>query len=81
MSKLVLVKIDGQNASGRTRTRVKQNGPEFELIEPNNSKSVRSNQSLLKSTRTNWLGWLPNDEIKITNLTKDWNDYGNNNPW
>jgi hypothetical protein len=58
--------INGQTASGRTRKKIKQFGPEFELVEVNIVNPIRSDQVLLKSTKTGWFGWLPKNEIIIT---------------
>jgi hypothetical protein len=58
---ILTIKKNGQTASLRTRNRVNDNGPEFEFIENLN----RPGSILLKSTKTNWLGWLPENEIVI----------------
>jgi hypothetical protein len=60
--KILRVKKNGQTASLRTRNRINDNGPDFEFIEnPNRPGSI-----LLKSLKTNWLGWLPENEIIIS---------------
>ena len=81
MNKIVNVKINGRCASGRTRTRVKHHGPLFEVFEPKMKKNIRPNQTLLKSVKGKWFGWLPDSEIIITEVITDWKNYGNNNPW
>ena len=81
MNKIVDVKINGRCASSRTRNRVKNNGPLFEVFEPKMKKNYRANQTLLKSVEGKWFGWLPNSEIIITEVITDWKNYGNNNPW
>jgi hypothetical protein len=58
---ILTIKKNGQTASLRTRNRVNDNGPEFQFIENLN----RPGSILLKSTKTNWLGWLPENEIVI----------------
>ena len=58
---ILTINKNGQTASLRTRNRVNDNGPEFEFIENLN----RPGSILLKSTKTNWLGWLPENEIVI----------------
>ena len=58
---ILTINKNGQTASLRTRNRVNDNGPEFEFIENQN----RPGSILLKSTKTNWLGWLPKNEIVI----------------
>lgn len=79
---IVVVKINGQTSSLRTRNRVKQNGPLFVLINDNTKNSKRLDQVLLKSITTNWLGWLKTSEIIINpNIKTDWKDYGNNKSW
>ena len=60
--KILTVKKNGQTASLRTRNRVNYNGPDFEFIENSN----RPGSILLKSLKTNWLGWLPENEIIIS---------------
>jgi hypothetical protein len=58
---ILTIKKNGQTASLRTRNRVNDNGPEFQFIENLN----RPGSILLKSIKTNWLGWLPENEIVI----------------
>lgn len=60
--KILRVKKNGQTASLRTRNRINDNGPVFEFIENSN----RPGSILLKSLKTNWLGWLPQNEIIIS---------------
>ena len=60
--KILIVKKNGQTASLRTRNRINDNGPDFEFIENSN----RPGSILLKSLKTNWLGWLPENEIIIS---------------
>jgi hypothetical protein len=58
---ILTIKKAGQTASLRTRNRINDNGPEFQFIEnPNRPGSI-----LVKSAKTNWLGWLPENEIII----------------
>lgn len=64
--RIATVKINGQTASGRTRTRIKQNGPEFEIRETNIRNSTRNGEVLLFSVRTKWCGWIPEREIFIS---------------
>lgn len=59
---ILTIKKNGQTASGRTRNRINETGPNFEFIENSN----RPGSILLKSLKTNWLGWLPKNEIIIT---------------
>lgn len=59
--KVVTIKINGQTASKRTRNRIKENGPDFELKDSSN----RNNQTLLKSINGGWFGWLPDNEFVI----------------
>jgi hypothetical protein len=59
---ILTIKKNGQTASLRTRNRVNDNGPEFQFIENQN----RPGSILVKSTKSNWLGWLPQNEIVIT---------------
>lgn len=61
----VIVAINGQTASKRTRQRVKQGGPDFIQVIPQTSKPHRTDQVLLRSTKTGWFGWLPLSEISI----------------
>lgn len=62
---ILIIKKNGQTASLRTRNRVNDNGPEFQFIENIN----RPGSILLKSTKTSWLGWLPENEIVIKSRT------------
>lgn len=60
--KIITINKNGQTASLRTRNRINDNGPDFEFIENSN----RPGSILLKSLKTNWLGWLPENEIIIS---------------
>ncbi len=55
------------NASQRTKNRVKENGPRFEL---KRGKSVFISDigeaCLFESEKTGWYGWLPVDEITMS---------------
>jgi hypothetical protein len=59
--KILTIKKNGQTASGRTRNRINETGPDFEFIENSN----RPGSILLRSLKTNWFGWLPLNEIII----------------
>lgn len=59
--KILTIKKNGQTASRRTRNRINETGPDFELIENSN----RPGSILLRSLKTNWFGWLPLNEIII----------------
>ena len=59
---ILTIKKNGQTASGRTRNRINEAGPDFELV----ANSNRPGSILLKSLKTNWFGWLPENEIIIT---------------
>jgi len=58
---ILTINKNGQTASLRTRNRINDNGPDFEFIENSN----RPGSVLLKSLKTNWFGWLPQNEIVI----------------
>lgn len=60
--KILTIKKNGQTASGRTRNRINEAGPDFEFVENSN----RPGSILLRSLKTNWFGWLPENEIIIT---------------
>jgi hypothetical protein len=64
-SMVVKLKINGQTASGRTRKKIKQFGPDFEIVEVNIRNPRLSNQTLFRSVKSGWFGWLPNNEILI----------------
>jgi hypothetical protein len=58
---ILTIKKNGQTASGRTRNRINEAGPDFEFIENSN----RPGSLLLRSLKTNWFGWLPSNEIIV----------------
>lgn len=58
-------------ASGRTKTRVKQNGPLFEILDNKVQNPPITDRVLLKSKKTGWFGWLPKDEI----VTTEWEGF------
>lgn len=61
----VIVTINGQTASKRTRNRVREHGDRYIAI-PNNN---RNGQVLLTGlSKPRWNGWLPLDEIHITQI-------------
>lgn len=63
----VAVRINGQSASKRTRSRVKENGPLFEIVKMGAERQkMRTSAVLLQSKTTNWLGWLPTKEIVVS---------------
>ena len=56
----VSVTINHNAATKRTRNRVKEGGPVFEFFD---NAYARPGELLLRSPKTQWLGWLPIDEI------------------
>jgi len=58
---ILTIKKNGQTASGRTRNRINKAGPDFEFIENSN----RPGSLLLRSLKTNWFGWLSENEIIV----------------
>lgn len=67
---VVVVKINGQTASKRTRNRVKENGPKFEFVKialTHQTLALQGGRAVfLKSRTTNWIGWLPEREIVVS---------------
>lgn len=59
-SRVIKLRINPNTASKRTRNRVKESGPEFELFK----NDARSGEVLLRSRKTGWFGWLPLREIE-----------------
>lgn len=52
-------------ASKRTKERIKQHGPDFQVLA--NSSSIQVIQKpcvLVCSTKDEWLGWFPADEVE-----------------
>jgi hypothetical protein len=64
---LINLKINGQTATLRTRRVIKNSGPMFELWPKTTNDPKRRDWTLIKSTRTGWFGWLPNNEFIIEN--------------
>ena len=64
--KIATVKINGQTASNRTRNRIKNHGPLFEVRESNIKNSTRNGEVLLFSQKSKWCGWIPEREIFIS---------------
>lgn len=61
-----LVKLSAKKtASQRTKNRIKENGPIFELKDVTNSTLLFDGDPglLLLSKKTNWFGWLPEKEL------------------
>jgi len=67
--KEVLITINGQTASKRTRNRVREHGPQF-LLSPNTSPH-QPDSVLIFSCVTKWSGWIPKNEIKIHDIFKE----------
>lgn len=59
----VLVTINGQTASLRTRKLTRSQGPRFVLVRQEDDS--RKGQVLLSSLAGKWVGWLPKKEIII----------------
>ena len=59
------VAVNATVAGVRTRRRVKQNGPVFDWYENLN----RTDAILLRSPSTGWMGWLPLNEIVISDIS------------
>lgn len=59
----VLVVINGQTASVRTRRLLRTHGPRFVLVR--RGVDDRAKQVLLRSSLGKWTGWLPEREIKV----------------
>ena len=59
----VLVTINGQTASLRTRKLTRSQGPRFILVR--RGDDTRKGQVLLSSLTSKWTGWLPTKEILI----------------
>ena len=66
----VIIKINGQKASKRTRNRVKEAGPEFLLIKTAYFDRFKTYSALVRSPK-GFFGWLPLNEIVITNKKGD----------
>jgi len=62
----LLVVINGQTASVRTRRLLRQHGPRFILVKHGTEK--RAKELLFSSTLGKWTGWLPEREIKILRI-------------
>lgn len=60
---ILTIKKNPQTASGRTRNRINEAGPDFELVKE--SGPHRPDEMLLRSTKTGWFGWLPKNEVII----------------
>ena len=51
-------------SSRRTKTRINQHGPVFELIKDSHSVTCFNGRAaILVRSADNWVGWLPKDEI------------------
>jgi len=59
----VLVTINGQTASLRTRKLARSQGSRFIVVREGDDD--RKGQILLSSVATKWSGWLPTKEIRI----------------
>jgi hypothetical protein len=59
------IKKNGQTASLRTRKIINERGPEFEIVKHGIENSIRSDHLLLRSLKTNWIGWVPSNELVI----------------
>lgn len=59
----ILVVINGQTASVRTRRLLRTHGPRFVLVR--HGADERPKQVLLRSTLGKWVGWLPEREVKV----------------
>ena len=54
-------------ASKRTKERIKQHGPEFTILDARIVICLNNELGyLLSSDKTDWMGWLPSNEIDMT---------------
>lgn len=52
-------------ASKRTKERIQQHGPEFKILATSSSiQAIQKPCVLVCSTKDEWLGWLPADEVE-----------------
>ena len=65
----VLIKINGQTASKRTRNRVREAGPQFLLVKKAHFDRFNTECALVRSPK-GFFGWLPLNEI-IISATKE----------
>lgn len=66
---VVLIKINGQTASKRTRNRVREAGPQFFLVKKDYFDRFNTECALVRSPK-GFFGWLPLNEI-IISATKE----------
>lgn len=54
-----------ENATRRTKDRIRQHGPDFSLLDDKQHLPIMGGPALcLRSERTGWLGWLRTDELE-----------------
>jgi hypothetical protein len=54
-----------QTAGLRTKNRVRDNGPTFEMIKMDLVDGIDGASVLLRSESTGWFGWLPVMEVEL----------------
>lgn len=55
-----------KGSSKRTKERIKQHGPEFDILEARCVVCLGGQLGyLLKSPKTDWIGWIPYNEIEL----------------
>jgi hypothetical protein len=62
--------IASNSASARTKNRLREHGPRFTETKRVQSSLVLGNVPaiLVHSNRTDWFGWLPINEVTISNI-------------
>lgn len=57
-----------QDAGRRTKNRVREHGPKFELVKGPTFVDCLQDMGLLLRSEDGWTGWLPVDEILLDNV-------------
>lgn len=66
MSDLQLIKILPNTADQRTKERIKQHGPLFNVLQRGNPICFFGEEAvLLESVKSSWTGWIPTSHIAI----------------
>ena len=55
-----------RKASSRTKNRIREHGPHFEVVRVDNAMCLHGRQAAFVEAPDGWRGWLPLDELQET---------------
>ena len=54
-----------QNAKQRTKNRLREHGPQFQVLREMNAQCLGGRPAINVTSKDGWIGWLPLEEIEL----------------